>query len=56
MEVETESNVHKQYKEYVKQVEWKQSDDIFAEVDDKENVKVISRLIYCQTPLFVKMI
>ena len=33
MEVETETNVHE---EYVKQVEWKQSDDIFSEVEVEE--------------------
>ena len=46
MEVETEPNVFKQYEEYVKQVEGKQLDDISAEVDDENNVDVISRLIY----------
>ena len=44
--VETEPNVYDQYKEYVKQEEVKQSDDISAEVDDEKNVDVISRLIY----------
>jgi hypothetical protein len=34
-----------QYEEYVKQVEVKQSDDIYAEVDDEKNVDVTSRLI-----------
>ena len=46
MEVETEPDVYEQYEEYVKQVEVKQSDDIFAEVEDEKNVDVISRLIY----------
>jgi hypothetical protein len=41
MEAQTE-----QYEEYVKQVEVKQLDDISAEVDNENNVDVISRLIY----------
>ena len=45
MEVETEPDVYEQYEEYVKQVEVKQSDDIFAEVEDETNVHVRSRLI-----------
>ena len=44
MEVETEPNVYEQYKEYVKQVEVKQLEEISAEVE--KNVNVISRLIY----------
>ena len=44
MEVETEPNLYKQYEEYVKQVEVKQSEEISAEV--KKNVNVIRRLIY----------
>jgi hypothetical protein len=46
MEVETEANVYEHYEEYVKQVEVKQTDDIYAEVDDEKNVDVISRLIH----------
>ena len=46
MEVETEPNVYDRYKEYVKQEEVKQSDDISAEVDDEKNVDVNSRLLY----------
>jgi hypothetical protein len=46
MEVETEPNVYDQYEEYVKQVDVKQSDDISAEVEDKMNIDVISRLVY----------
>ena len=46
MEVETEPNVREQYKEYFKQVEWKQSDNIFAEVEDENNVDIISMFIY----------
>jgi hypothetical protein len=45
MKVETEPDVYEQYEEYVKQVEVKQLDDIFAEVED-ENVNVISMFIY----------
>ena len=45
MEVETEPYVHEQCEEYVKQVEYKQSDDIFAEVDNEKNADLISRLI-----------
>ena len=41
MEVETEPNVHKQYEEYVKRVEWKQLDDMFAEVEAAKNVDMI---------------
>ena len=37
MEVETEPNVYDQYKEYVKQVEVKQLDDISAEVEGEKN-------------------
>ena len=45
MEIEIEPNVYEQYEEYVKQVEVKQSDDTSAEVDDENNVGVISRFI-----------
>ena len=45
MENETEPNINEKYEEYVKQVEGKQSNDISAEVDDENNVDVISRLI-----------
>ena len=40
----TEPNAYEKWEEYVKQVEGKQSDDIFAE--DEKNVDVISKLIY----------
>ena len=40
------SNVHEQYEEYIKEVDWKQSADLFAEVEDEKNVDEISRLIY----------
>ena len=45
LEVETEPNVHQQYEENIKQVEWKLSADIFVEAEDEKNVDVISRLI-----------
>ena len=45
MEIEIEPNVYEQYEEYVKQVEVKQQDDTSAEVDDENNVGVISRFI-----------
>ena len=45
MEVEIEPNVHEQYEEYVKQVEWKQQDYISSEVEAEKNVDMISRVI-----------
>jgi hypothetical protein len=46
MEVETEPNVYEKYEEFVKQVEVKQLDDLYAKVDHEQNVDVISKLIY----------
>ena len=46
MEVAAEPIVHEQYEEYFKQVECKESDYIYAEVEAEKNVHTVSRLIY----------